>query len=416
MSERVQLVYDLMPVTERKIDANGYLEAPARLSRMGVQKYRARELRGQDGQQIFSDKGPDDFVFIHRPEAEVLADESVASFENLPITDGHPDPMRYPNGVTPATYKELAVGHVRDCRAGKDGYLHGRVFIRDEKAVQAVMSGKSQLSCGYGFDCEKKPGIAPDGQAYDGVMRNIRGNHLAAVYVARGGAGCSVADQQTSEEIMEKVKITVDGVEHQVEASAAPLVQMLVGKVTTLTQAATAKDAAHGEAVTKLAQDHAKELAALRDSTIPKTQVAGLVAKQCALLADCAAHCPTLKVEGLDSTALRRAMIGELVGKSASVKAVSEAVLAGVALDKATDEQVETVCNAVLASVKGVAADSAERRNTIAHAMSHPGGSAPRTPANGEPTQDGDIQPEDLSDGSWNRRFHSKNSAGRTAG
>jgi hypothetical protein len=413
----VLMVHDLMPTSERTVTPEGYLVAPARLSRVGVQRYRARELRGADGMPIFPAKQPDDIVTLMRPPEEVFDPESIASFEDMPITNGHPDPVAYPNGVTADTWKLLAIGHVRDCKAlTKDGYVGGRVRINDSKAVSDVFSGRTQLSVGYGFDCEIRPGVHSDGQAYDGVMRKVRGNHLATTDVARGGPGCRIADHQPTEEdqTMATVKIAVDSVEYEVpEGTAATLIKKLSGdRETALTQAKE-KEAAHATAVTRMATDHAKELADLRGSTIGLDKVDALVTERVKLLGDCGALCPEIKVEGLSTTAIRRAMVEDLSKRSTAVKSVVDAVLAGVAIDKAGDDQITVVTNAAIASVRTSTQDAEARRNQIARAFAAPGGDAQKKTPVAVNAADAESEIEDLSDEAHRRKTMGQKPTGK---
>jgi hypothetical protein len=296
----------------------------------------------------------------------------------MPITDTHPDRGAYPHGVTSDNWKQLAIGHVRDCKwSAKDSYVGGRVRINDAKGIQNVFSGRAQLSVGYGFECEKKAGVHSDGQPYHGIMRKIRGNHLATTDTARGGPGCRIADHQPNEDKnMATVKMTVDSVDYEVpEGTAATLVKKLSGERDDARGQLRAKEEAHGAAVSKLVTDHGKELQTLRESSIPKTEVDALVTERVGLLADCGAHCPDVKTEGLSTADLRRKMVDNLTTRHASVKNVVDAVLAGVSLDKASDDQVRTACNAAVASVKTSTQDQTTRRDQIARAFGQDGDS-----------------------------------------
>jgi len=403
------MAYDLMPTTQsqRVITIDKYLDAPAKLSRVGIQRYRVRELRGADGLPIFPDKQPDDIVTLYRPEEEVSDPESIASFEDMPITDRHPDPTAYPDGVTADCWKALAIGHVRDCKwLAKDNHVGGRVRISDIKGVSGVFSGRSQLSVGYGFQCEKKAGVAPDGQAYDGIMRKIRGNHLAIVDAARGGPGCRIEDHQPNGEHMDTVVITVDGVDYLVpKGTAATLIAKLHDERNAARADLIAKTTAHGAAVSKLAADHAEELGKLKTTTILLTAVDGLVRERVGLIGDCTVLCADIKAETLDTPALRRAMVEDLCKKNPSVKTVADAVLAGVALDKATDEQVTVVCNAAVASVKTQTTDSVARRDQIARAFAHTGDEGKGKTKNPDVQATDDIP--DMSDETYKRNHFS---------
>src|SRR5450755_2496171 len=153
---RSHFVFDFE--TQRKFTPEGYLVAPARIARTGIQTYKARELglKGVDGEKT---------IRLYRPPAEVFHPDAVASFESTPTADNHP-----PDGITAANWRQLATGDVHDVTP--DGqYLSAKVILRDQAAIQKVIAGKTQLSCGYQFDCDLTPGTSPDGEAFDGVQR-----------------------------------------------------------------------------------------------------------------------------------------------------------------------------------------------------------------------------------------------------
>ena len=164
----------------------GYLICmDAILARTGKQTYRHNE--------IFKDSDDESEIEIDRPEAEVFSDKTLASFENKPITDEHPD-----EDVNVNNYKEHAIGFVRDIRRAKDGdqdVMIGNLVITDKDAIEEIESGeRTELSCGY--DCE----IADDNGQY--IQKNIRGNHVALCEHGRAGNARiidSVADAKFTE-------------------------------------------------------------------------------------------------------------------------------------------------------------------------------------------------------------------------
>jgi hypothetical protein len=170
---------DLVAITSRKLTDAGFLVAPATLARVGVQEYKAREL-GLDG--------GDKIVRLYRPPTEVFATAAVGSFDGAPVTLEHPA-----GNVDATNWRHVAVGDVRDVKV--DGkHVTGTLVVRDRAAIDEIIAGKSQLSCGYSFDLDLTPGTTTDGQAYDGVQKAIAGNHVAIVDSARCGPSCRVAD------------------------------------------------------------------------------------------------------------------------------------------------------------------------------------------------------------------------------
>lgn len=208
---------DLIPMgalTQRQLTSEGLI-APAHISRFGIQAYRAGELgmKGVDANRI---------LYAFRPETEVFDPESTSSFEFAPLANDHTK-----EDVAPKNWRKLVsegrvVGDVRDIARDGD-HLGAKIIIRDQKAIDAVIGGKAQLSCGYSFDADFTPGEF-NGRPYDFVQRRIRGNHVAIVDAARGGFGCRIADRdpaahtqaRTNMETKELVPITVNGITFRV--------------------------------------------------------------------------------------------------------------------------------------------------------------------------------------------------------
>jgi len=163
------------------VTREGFLVAPAKINRTGIQVYLAREL-GLDG----GDKP----VRLYRPPEEVFRKETLDSFEDQTTTDDHPV-----DDVNSENWSKLAKGDVRDvCADGE--FTAARIIVKDETAKQKVKDGKAELSCGYSFDLDMTPGTTARGERYDGVQRNIIGNHVAIVDRGRAGSGVRIADRQ----------------------------------------------------------------------------------------------------------------------------------------------------------------------------------------------------------------------------
>lgn len=148
----------------------GYLICTdAILARTGKQTYRKNE--------IFKDSDDETEIEVDRTEDEVFSPQTLASFENKPVTVEHPD-----EDVNVHNYKEYAVGFVRDVRRGEANgqpVILGNLVITDEKTIQEIENGEhTDLSCGY--DCD----IADEANP---CQRNIRGNHVALCECGRAG-------------------------------------------------------------------------------------------------------------------------------------------------------------------------------------------------------------------------------------
>ena len=147
----------------------GYLICvDAVLARTGKQSYMRSELFDTDDETE---------VDVDRRPEEVFSPQTLASFENKPITVEHPN-----EDVNSENFKEYAVGFVRDVHQGQvDGQpvILGTLVIQDAKTIEEIENGQhTDLSCGY--DCDIDDSENPQ-------QRNIRGNHVALCEQGRAG-------------------------------------------------------------------------------------------------------------------------------------------------------------------------------------------------------------------------------------
>lgn len=162
---------------------DGFMAVRAKAARSGIYDYLGSEV-DPTGQHFAADK----VVRVYRPEDEVFDKASVASFLAKPITDNHPT-----EAVTADNWR----GHARGTVMGavRDGeHLAFDLVLMDAGLIDAVKSGKRELSNGYTCDLSIESGTTPDGQTYDAVQRGIRGNHVAVVQRGRAGSACRISD------------------------------------------------------------------------------------------------------------------------------------------------------------------------------------------------------------------------------
>lgn len=141
-----------------------------------------------DESEIPVEGGPGGQVVIERTPEEVFRPETMASFEGKPVTLAHPDDF-----VTPANWRELAVGITQNVRRGTDvesDLMLADLLITDATAIAEVRGGLRQVSCGYDADYEQ---LAPG----RGRQTNIVGNHTALVPRGRCGPRCAIGDSDT---------------------------------------------------------------------------------------------------------------------------------------------------------------------------------------------------------------------------
>ena len=199
-------------VTQRERTDQGYLKVPGRVARTGVQQYLAGELG-------LNDRAPNETVNVYRPPEEVFAEDSLQSYENADVTDGHPPEM-----VDAQTFKQYSRGNTLGPGRPEGEFVVVDMLIKDKAAIDAVEGGKVELSAGYRNEYHYEPGTAPDGTEYEFVQRGIRINHIALVDNARAGNEAKLFDQQPEGSPMSVV--TLDGKSVNVDdESKAQLIQ-----------------------------------------------------------------------------------------------------------------------------------------------------------------------------------------------
>lgn len=120
------------------------------------------------------------------------------------------DPAELEKGMHTLGEKQLLIKHIfvsaddpqKESIAGTIGSnlemagddVKGSLTVWDKEAINLIESGKlAELSASYFYDPVMKSGTFK-GQAYDGIMTNIRGNHVALVERGRIGRDALVAD------------------------------------------------------------------------------------------------------------------------------------------------------------------------------------------------------------------------------
>jgi len=177
--------------TARQTDVNGWYEIKGNpLSKVGVFPYSGAQL-GLDGDD--SDK----IFMVYRPEEELSSDECVDSFRLIPWVDEHELLGAAKEGLTPAEAKGIQGVIGDDVFFDKaTGVLKGNVKVFSDKLAKMIEDGKRELSCGYRCTYDMTSGVF-DGEKYDAIQRDIRGNHLALVKEGRMGKDIAVLDHLT---------------------------------------------------------------------------------------------------------------------------------------------------------------------------------------------------------------------------
>ena len=204
--------YDVAPIDKYELTSEGYLRAWATIARTGVQMY--TDADGSIRRE-------------YRPEAEVASPESLASFAGKAITLEHPPVL-----LDSANTKDYQVGFSGTEVVYDNGFVRAVMTITDKDAIERIMRGDAkEVSAGHRVNYEATPGVTDNGENYDGIQKEINGNHIAVV--RRGRAGPQVklhldrldaADPYLINSIEEPsmtAKVNFDGAEFEVSESVA---------------------------------------------------------------------------------------------------------------------------------------------------------------------------------------------------
>ena len=169
-------------MSARSIDENGFLHvAASHITKATVNPYYGREIPG------WREAGlePDKVYYGFRAPEELK--KSVSTWTGLPLhIEHHIDSAEEPAKLT----RVGAIG----AAFWNAPYVDASLTVWDQNAIEAIEDGSfRELSCAYRYEPDFTPGTH-EGVAYDFVMRNIRGNHVALVEEGRAGPDVVVAD------------------------------------------------------------------------------------------------------------------------------------------------------------------------------------------------------------------------------
>lgn len=299
---------DRLKITsQRKYTDEGFLKVPARIARTGIQEYYAAEMNADT-------TDPMEIIKVYRPPEEVFSQGSLDSFSTKPVTNNHPPVL-----VDAENAKEYSVG-MSGPEITQDGdYVSAMLIVTDAEAIKNIESGKVELSNGYTSDVDWTPGISPEGEQYDAIQRNIKGNHIAIVERGRAGPSCKVADNQPSIE-ENLMKITIDGVDYEVSDQAGQAVTKLQTRCTDMEKEAKEKDEEmkkkedemeEKEKEAKKAEDSLKAKLDDAKSKLPTAdQIDKMVVDRADFLDSVRKVFPDISIEGKTQDAIMKEVVG----------------------------------------------------------------------------------------------------------
>jgi len=352
---------DEMPVTGQIKRTDDGAVVIARVARgSNVQEYHGSEMG-------FADRK---IVRVYRPDDQVFSRDAINSYARKPITIDHPE-----NGVTPDSWKDLAVGEIDPVGILRDGeFVTVPLVFRDAAAIRLIESadGPKELSMGYSAEIEMIDGVSPGGEPYDAIMSDFRMNHVAVVREARGGNQLRVSDgahvpwgasphNDRKDAIMADAiqtrTVLIDGlsvITTDAGAQALEKLQKQIADAETAQAAAVATIAAKDEEIGTLKADAKK----LTDAALTPEKITQMVADRVALETLVKAIAPTVDSANVGDADLRKAAVASTYGDE-MVKDAGDAEITGMFKALAKDiKPVDAFADGVKGGLKVVTNDA----------------------------------------------------------
>jgi hypothetical protein len=177
-----RLAFDKASV--RTIDTDGRMHVEVTpISKANVCEYYGREIPNGAELGLRTDKL---YKLLRDPEE---LKKGAPTFNNLPLL------RRHVRTSAANPQRDDIVGSTGSDAEFKEPYLTNSLAIWDAVAIQGVISEEQcELSSSYHYVADMTPGEYK-GDEYDGVMRQIRGNHVALVTRGRAGPDVVVGDE-----------------------------------------------------------------------------------------------------------------------------------------------------------------------------------------------------------------------------
>lgn len=181
----VFLAFDRSSV--RSLDKFGRLHVEAsNISKATVNPYFGREI--PDWQRL--GLSPTRVYNMLRDPDELA--KAAPTFNNLPILDQHIPAMAADTAKN--GWRHAVVGTTGTDSVFDDGYLKNSLSVWVKPSVDRINdNSQRELSSAYAYDADMTGGTY-QGLRFDGIMRNIVGNHVALVKLGRAGRDVIVGD------------------------------------------------------------------------------------------------------------------------------------------------------------------------------------------------------------------------------
>jgi len=170
----------------RRTDKDGRLHLETtNISKANVCPYLGREIPGW--YELGLD--PNKIYKLYRDKDELA--KAAPTFNNLPVLSEHVE-------TNAENHKhKLVIGTTGTDADFTHPYLRNSMSFWDKSAIDDIENeDKKELSSAYRYRADMTPGTSPEGERYDGVMRDIIGNHVALVEEGRAGPDVVVGDSK----------------------------------------------------------------------------------------------------------------------------------------------------------------------------------------------------------------------------
>ncbi len=171
--------------SKRSIDVNGFMHVElCNITKESVDPYLGYEIPRHRELGLEPEK-----IYYGWRKGEELK-KAASTFNGLPVMrEHHLDSAENPQ-------REHRVGSIGTDCAYNAPYLQASVTITDGEAIRKIESGeRMEFSCSYFFEPVFEKGEV-NGQPYDFIMTEIKGNHVALTEEGRAGPDVCVADSK----------------------------------------------------------------------------------------------------------------------------------------------------------------------------------------------------------------------------
>jgi|SRR5579863_9292237 len=184
-------------MTARQVDGNGWIEIKGNpISKCGVFQYLGKSIP-------IPGLIPDKMYGVYCSAEELSKQETIESFKLVPLIEDHV--MLGPKKGIPAEEKGVE-GTTGEEIYFEHPYLKANIKIFSENLENKIDTNeKKEISLGYNCKWFLESGVY-EGEEYQVVQRDPRGNHVAVVVDGRKGSDVAVLDQKENSGEVHKMK------------------------------------------------------------------------------------------------------------------------------------------------------------------------------------------------------------------